>query len=69
MPGITRNGNPNLTCVQHADRIQDGILQKDTLFTSPSAASSFVVYASSSGMAMWRNEQGKTLKALESHSD
>lgn len=55
--------------VQYADRIQDGILQKDTLFTSPSAASSFVVYAKTSGMTMWRNERGKTLKALESQND
>lgn len=49
-----------------ADRISsDGILQRDTLFTSPSAASDFLIGASTSGKVYWKNEQGITLRELE----
>ncbi len=49
-----------------ADRISsDGILERDTLFTSPSAASDFLTGASTSGKLYWKNEQGLTLRELE----
>lgn len=43
----------------------DGILERDTLFTSPSAASDFLTGASTSGKLYWKNEQGLTLRELE----
>ena len=49
-----------------ADRISsDGILERDTLFTSPSAASDFLTGSSTSGKVAWKNEQGITLRELE----
>lgn len=49
-----------------ADRISsDGILERDTLFTSPSAASDFLTASSTSGKESWKNEQGITLRELE----
>ncbi|WP_314129073.1 GIY-YIG nuclease family protein [Schaalia odontolytica] len=49
-----------------ADRISsNGILERDTLFTSPSAASDFLTGASTSGKLYWKNEQGLTLRELE----
>ncbi|MDD7593086.1 MAG: GIY-YIG nuclease family protein [Peptoniphilaceae bacterium] len=44
----------------------DGMLTKDLLFSSPSAAAGFVGGASLSGNAAWKTEDGKTLKQLES---
>ena len=43
----------------------DGILERDTLFTSPSAASDFLTGSSTSGKVSWKNEQGITLRELE----
>ena len=49
-----------------ADRIaSDGTLIRDTLFTSPSAASDFLTGSSTSGKMYWRNAQGVTLRELE----
>ena len=45
--------------------IADNVLQKDILFNSPSAASSFVVGGSSNGTTEWKTGEGKTLKAVE----
>lgn len=43
----------------------EGILTEDTLFSSPSAAAAFVVFASANGLIMWKNNDGITLKELE----
>lgn len=45
---------------------EQGILQEDMLFTSPSYAAMFVIGKSANGLTSWKNEHGKTLKALES---
>ncbi len=44
--------------------IIDYIFVKDALFTSPSAASDFVLGNSTSGPMMWKNSDGVTLKEL-----
>lgn len=41
------------------------VLTEDILFTSPSAAASYIGGASLSGNATWRNSQGITLKNIE----
>ena len=43
----------------------DGVISKDLLFNSPSAAASFVSGGSSNGLIAWKTEDGKTLKDLE----
>lgn len=43
----------------------DGVLIKNLLFTSPSAAAGFVGGASLSGNVTWRLPDGRTLKQLE----
>lgn len=48
---------------------QDGILQEDMIFQSPSAAAAFVVGGFTNGLMDWKTEDGKTLKALESNSE
>ena len=48
-----------------ADRIKDGKLLRDTLFTSPSAASDFLIGSSTSGKVSWKNSDGVTLRDLE----
>ena len=45
---------------------EQGILQEDMLFTSPSYAAMFVIGKSANGLTSWKDEHGKTLKALES---
>lgn len=45
---------------------EEGVLTKDLLFTSPSAAAGFVGGSSLSGNVVWKTEDGKTLKQLES---
>ena len=42
----------------------NGILTADLLFSSPSSAAGFVGGASLSGNALWKDVEGKTLKAL-----
>ncbi|MBR1780115.1 MAG: GIY-YIG nuclease family protein [Oscillospiraceae bacterium] len=70
--------NPNVTksCPEraikdrqkYADRIDtDGVLTSDLLFPSPSAAAGFVGGASLSGNALWKDENGKSLKDLDNH--
>ncbi len=54
----------NLRC-KYRDRLKGEILTEDTLFTSPSAASSFVRYASTNGLDEWKDEQGRSLKNIE----
>ncbi|MDO4412302.1 GIY-YIG nuclease family protein [Cutibacterium sp.] len=49
-----------------ADRISaSGELLRDTLFTSPSAASNFLIGSSTSGKVTWKDEAGRTLRELE----
>ena len=49
-----------------ADRINERFeLTRDTLFPSPSAASSFLVGASTSGKVYWKTKDGITLRELE----
>lgn len=44
---------------------EDGILLEDYLFSSPSAAGSFVTGASLNGLTAWLDEEGRSLKDLE----
>ena len=45
---------------------ENGILQEDTLFHSPSFAAAFVVGRTYRGNKAWKNQAGKTLKDIES---
>jgi hypothetical protein len=44
----------------------DGILQEDVLFTSPSYAAAFVIGGHVNGLTEWKTDDGKTLKDIES---
>ncbi|WP_242870082.1 DUF4357 domain-containing protein [Tindallia californiensis] len=46
----------------------DYVLLEDTIFSSPSTAASFVVCGSANSLTMWKMEDGKTLKDIESQS-
>ncbi|MGS2664729.1 GIY-YIG nuclease family protein [Corynebacterium glucuronolyticum] len=49
-----------------ADRINSNLeLTRDTLFSSPSAASDFLIGASTSGQQKWKNSDGVSLRDLE----
>ncbi|MGP2494820.1 DUF4357 domain-containing protein [Schaalia turicensis] len=49
-----------------AERISEGgELLRDTLFTSPSAASDFLTGSSTSGKVYWKTADGVTLRDLE----
>ena len=51
---------------KYADKIDDtNKLLADILFPSPSAAAAFVGGASMSGNALWKDENGVTLKDLD----
>lgn len=51
---------------KYAERIDaGGSLRQDTLFSSPSAASNFLVGSSTSGMLYWKTDDGITLRELE----
>lgn len=54
---------------KYSNRIENGNLLEDTLFTSPSAAAGFVTYASTNGMIIWQDKKGRTLKDIESDED
>lgn len=43
-----------------------GILQEDMLFSSPSYAAMFVIGKSANGLTSWKTADGRTLKSLES---
>lgn len=51
----------------HVD--ENGILQEDLLFTSPSYAAMFVIGKSANGLTSWKTDHGKTLKSLEAEQD
>jgi hypothetical protein len=44
---------------------ENGILQEDVLFKSPSYAASFVIGGHANGLTEWKTEAGKTLKEIE----
>lgn len=44
---------------------ENGILQEDVLFRSPSYAAAFVVGSSANGLSEWKTVDGKTLKEIE----
>ena len=46
---------------------ENGILQEDTLFHSPSFAAAFVVGRTYRGNKAWKNQEGKTLNEIESN--
>lgn len=50
---------------KHAERVEEGKLIEDILFTSPSAAAGFLTYASANEMIMWMDEKGRNLKEIE----
>lgn len=45
---------------------EQGVLKEDMLFTSPSYAAMFVIGKSANGLISWKNENGQSLKSLES---
>ena len=52
-------------CRKKANIDENGILQEDMLFTSPSYAAMFVIGKSANGLTSWKTSDGKTLKSLE----
>lgn len=48
---------------------EQGVLQEDMLFTSPSYAAMFVIGKSANGLTSWKTADGKTLKSLETGKD
>ncbi|WP_342424528.1 GIY-YIG nuclease family protein [Paenibacillus sp. FSL E2-0178] len=48
---------------------QNGILQEDTLFRSPSYAAAFVIGGHANGLTEWKTADGKTLKEIENNGD
>ena len=48
---------------------QNGELQEDMLFTSPSYAAMFVIGKSANGLTSWKTESGQTLKSIEDNND
>lgn len=44
---------------------ENGILQENLLFTSPSYAAMFVIGKSANGLTSWKTKAGQTLKSLE----
>lgn len=47
----------------------DGVLQENVLFSSPSYAASFVIGGSVNGLTAWTTAEGKTLKEIESETN
>lgn len=50
---------------KYRDRIEEGELTKDTLFSSPSAAAGFLMGSSANGRFHWRDAQNVSLAELE----
>lgn len=74
LKGSTINPKQTKTCPyttislrqKYADKINsDNQILEDILFTSPSAAASFVAAASVNGYNLWKNSAGMTLKEFE----
>ena len=47
---------------------EQGVLQEDMLFSSPSYAAMFVIGKSANGLISWKTADGKTLKSLEARN-
>ena len=56
---------PSIKEARRKAQVENGILQADTLFKSPSYAAAFVVGASANGLITWKTADGKTLKDIE----
>ena len=50
-----------------ADKIMNGVLTEDILFSSPSGAAAFVCGCSANGNVEWKNAKGITLKEIEAN--
>jgi len=50
---------------QKAKIDEDGVLQEDVLFKSPSYAAAFVIGGHANGLTEWKTDDGKTLKDIE----
>lgn len=62
--------SPKIEVARKKAKINDqGILQEDVLFTSPSSAAGFVVGGYTNGRLDWKNEDGKTLKEIQEKND
>jgi hypothetical protein len=48
---------------------EEGILQEDVLFKSPSYAAAFVIGGHANGRTEWKTDYGKTLKYIENNED
>lgn len=59
IPAVIKN------CRKNAAVDSQGILQEDTVFTSPSYAAMFVIGKSANGLTSWLNDEKTPLKALE----
>lgn len=54
---------------QKAQIDENGILQEDVLFRSPSYAAAFVIGGHANGLTEWKTEDGKTLKEIENNDE
>ena len=61
----SKNISPAVRKLRAAVRIENNILQEDTLFNSPSGAASFVVGNSANGWQEWKAEDETPLSILE----
>lgn len=52
---------------KNLDKIIDGVLNEDILFSSPSGAAAFVCGGSVNGNLEWKNAKGVTLKEIEAN--
>lgn len=52
---------------KNANIDDNGILQEDVLFNSPSYAATFVIGGHVNGLIAWKTEDGKTLKEIEQY--
>ena len=50
-------------------KIENGILQEDILFRSPSYAAAFVIGGHVNGLTEWKTKDGVSLKELESREE
>ena len=50
---------------QKADINENGILQEEVLFKSPSYAASFILGMNTNGKTDWKTVEGKTLSSLD----
>lgn len=51
----------NMRLLRHSDAVKDYVTQQDITFTSPSAASEFVVGGASNGWTVWKNQSNEPI--------